>query len=218
MLKHGKNALLEKIKKKSLRLIGISKGSHDSGHTIRVAALAGRIAKKEKADMFVVLAAAYMHDISRADEDASGGRIDHALKGAEMAHKILSAMKVKEDDVLAITEAIETHRFRGSKKPRTKEAKCLFDADKLDSIGAVGIGRAFLFAGEVGAKLHNPGPGILATKPYTREDTAYREFMVKLRHVKKRMQTAEGKKLAAGRHKFMESFFRELDREVNGSV
>ncbi len=214
----GKLLLLEKIKKKALGLLRLSKGSHDEEHTLRVAALAGHIAKKERADMFVVLASAYLHDIARPAEDASGGRVDHAARGAKQAEKILSELKLDDDEICVIKEAVETHRFRGSKKPQTKEAKCLFDADKLDSIGAVGIGRAFLFAGETGAKLHNPGPGILETKPYTKEDTAYREFMVKLRHVKDRMQTAEGRKLAARRHKFMERFFRELDREINGAV
>lgn len=201
-----------------MKMLGSSKGSHDVEHTLRVASLAGRIARKERADIFAVLAASYLHDIARSKEDASGGKIDHAKKGAEAAHKLLCGFGLPREQCALISGAIKAHRFRGNDTPKTKEAKCLFDADKLDSIGAVGIGRAFLFAGETGAKLHNPGPGILETKPYTKEDTAYREFMVKLRHVKSRMQTAEGKKMAVRRHAFMLKFFRELDREISGAV
>jgi len=73
----------------------------------------------------------------------------------------------------------------------------------------VGIGRAFLFAGEVGAKLHNKGIDLAKTKPYTSEDTAYREYMVKLRRVKSRMLTKEGRRLAVKRHGFMEEFFKK---------
>jgi uncharacterized protein len=96
------------------------------------------------------------------------------------------------------------------------EARILYDADKLDSIGAVGIGRAFLFAGEVGAKLHNPEVELRATLPYTEEDTAYREFRLKLSRIKDRMLTAEGKRIAEDRHAFMEGFFERFRQEYEG--
>jgi uncharacterized protein len=117
-----------------------------------------------------------------------------------------------------VCHCIASHRYRGNLKPLTTEAACLFDADKLDSIGAVGIGRAFLFAGEVGAKLHNKGVDISKTRPYTGEDTAYREFMVKLKHIRGRMLTAEGRRLARARHKYMTGFFERLDREITGKA
>ena len=101
----------------------------------------------------------------------------------------------------------------------SKEAKVLFDADKLDSIGTIGIGRAFWFAGHIGAKLHN-GEHIPVekTKPYTSEDTAYREFIVKLKRIKDLMFTKEGKRLAEERHNYMVSFFNRLQKEINGEL
>ncbi|HDT15063.1 MAG TPA: HD domain-containing protein [Firmicutes bacterium] len=193
-----------------------SKGSHDWEHTERVYKLAVHIGEKEGADMEIVKAAAVLHDIARQAEDESGGRLCHAREGAVAAEKILRETGYGADDIARIKHCIEAHRFRNSKEPETTEARVLFDADKLDSIGAVGIGRAFLFAGEIGAKLHNSGADIEKTKPYTEEDTAYREFIVKLRKVKDRMLTKEGKRLAEERHKFMEEFFARLDKEVNG--
>jgi uncharacterized protein len=212
---HKKSAY-EKVKGAAEKTLAKSKGSHDLEHTARVLRLAEHIAKKEGADLYIVKHAAMLHDIARHREDKSGGRIDHASSGAVMAGKMLKKFGYDADDILRICDCIATHRFRGGNAPKTLEARCLFDADKLDSIGAVGIGRAFLFAGEVGAKLHNKGVDIAKTKPYTEDDTAYREFVVKLKHVKSRMLTKEGKRLARERHAFMEEFFKRLDRETSG--
>jgi uncharacterized protein len=82
----------------------------------------------------------------------------------------------------------------------------------------VGIGRAFLFAGEVGARLHDPGIKVKKTRPYTKEDTAYREFLVKLSRVKDRMFTREGRRIARERHAFMAEFFNRLNRETTGAL
>lgn len=210
--------LFEKIKKRVKKILESGKNSHNWEHTERVYNLALKIAKKEKADLEIVKYAAILHDIARAEEDKKNGKICHAEKGAKKALKLLKKCKFHPDKIKKIVHCIESHRFRGNKKPATKEAKVLFDADKLDAIGAVGIGRAFLFAGEVGAKLHNRGVNIKKTKPYTEEDTAYREYMVKLRKIKNKMQTKTGRKIAVKRHKFMVDFFNRLNKEVKGII
>ena len=97
----------------------------------------------------------------------------------------------------------------------------LFDADKLDSIGAIGIGRAFLFAGEIGSKVHNDKKtieNIKETKAYSKEDTAYREYILKLVNIKDLLFTNEGKRIAKERHDFMVEFFNRLNREVDGEI
>ena len=139
-------------------------------------------------------------------------------KSAQLARELLSEFEIEKEKINKIIHCIETHRFRGNKAPKSKEAKILFDADKLDSIGAVGIGRAFLFAGEIGAKLHNKNVDINKTKSYTKEDTAYREYMVKLRKVKGRMFTDESKRIAEERHNFMVKFFDRLNKEIDGRL
>jgi uncharacterized protein len=193
-----------------------SLGSHDWEHTERVCALAIRIAEKEGADPFVVRLAALLHDIARSEEDESGGKIDHAEKGALAARSILGKLGVNKEIAASVFHCIETHRFRNEKQPETIEAKVLFDADKLDSIGAVGIGRAFLFAGEIGARLHNSEVDYTSTDAYTVEDTAYREYMVKLRFIKERMLTKEGLRLASERNDYMVGFFDRIEKEING--
>ena len=208
--------IIKEVSKQAKKIFVDSKGSHDWNHTLRVYNLCLRIGKKEKATMEILKLAAILHDIGRKYEDECSGRICHAEKGAVLAKNLLHKLKVAKEKIDKIIHCVETHRFRGKKIPISKEAKILFDADKLDSIGAIGIGRAFLFAGEIGAKLHNKK--INKTTAYTKEDTAYREYMFKLRKVIKRMVTKEGKRIAKGRHAFMINFFNRFNQEVDGKL
>ena len=193
-----------------------ARGSHDWEHTQRVALLCRRIGPVEGADMEVLLAAALLHDIGRAEQDGTAGRVCHARRGAELAADLIRPLDMSRCRKENILHCIRAHRFRGKESPETVEAKVLFDADKLDAIGAVGVARAFLFAGEVGARLHNPDVDPADTRPYTREDTGYREYKLKLSKIRDRMLTAEGRRLAEERHAFMEAFFNRFIEEHQG--
>ena len=92
----------------------------------------------------------------------------------------------------------------------------LFDADNIDSIGAVGVGRDYMFAGENGAKFHDPDVDIETTEEYSRDDTAYREFLINLSKIKDRIITKEGRRIAKGRDKYMVAFFDRVNKEVKG--
>ena len=193
-------------------------GCHGPDHTERVHKTALYIGRLMGARLDVLSAAALLHDIGRRYETREQGKICHAEKGAELARDILKKLDLGPNLIGEIAHCVETHRYRGNKVPQTLEAKILYDADKLDSIGAVGIGRAFLFAGQTGARLHNESDvDILACKAYSEEDTAYREFKFKMSKIKDRMLTPEGKRLAAERHDFMEIFFERLERETKGA-
>ena len=193
-------------------------GCHGPDHTERVHKTALHIGRLMGAKLDVLSAAALLHDIGRRYETREQGKICHAEKGAELAREILAKLEFAPALINEIAHCIEAHRYRGDKIPKTLEAKILYDADKLDSIGAVGIGRAFLFAGQTGARLHNESDvDILACKPYSKEDTAYREFKFKMSKIKDRMLTPEGKRLAEERHDFMEVFFERLQRETKGA-
>jgi len=187
---------------------------HGLDHVERVHRTCLHIGRRLGARLDILSAAALLHDICRREETASQGRICHARQGAEQARSILAALGFDQETVAAVAHAIAAHRYRGDTLPASLEAKILFDADKLDCIGAVGIGRAFLFAGRVGARLHNSGVDIERTEPYSSEDTAFREFKVKLCRVKDRMLTPVGQELAGERHAFMETFFAQLEKEI----
>lgn len=192
------------------------RGSHGYDHVRRVLALCLHLGRETGADGEVLTLAALLHDIGRQEEDRSNGANCHARAGAKMAGEILDRHGATTALVRRVRECIRQHRFRGGPAPRSLEARILFDADKLDSLGAVGIGRAFLFAGEVGARLHNSSGEARKARAYSVGDTAYREYLVKLRHLPDRMMTAEGKRLALERAGFMEEYFRRLNIETKG--
>lgn len=193
-----------------------ARGSHAWDHTQRVCRLCERIGRVEGADMAVVRSAAFLHDIGRMAQDESAGVVCHAERGEQMARPLMKTFALSPARRENILHCIRSHRFRGEHPPRTIEARVLFDADKLDAIGAVGVARAFLFAGEVGARLHAPEMRPEETQPYSENDTGYREFRLKLSRVRERMLTAEGRRLAEERHRFMARFFERFLEEYEG--
>lgn len=197
------------------RHLGAMPDGHDFDHTLRVLTHAETLCGDyPAADRTVVRIAAVLHDIARPEELAGCGKPDHALAGSEMAEAFLLQTGVPEELAARVGECIREHRYRSRRRPSTLEARILFDADKLDSLGATGIGRAFLFAGRLGARLHNRPEEALAGAVYGREDTAYREYLVKLRNLPEALQTEAGRRRAEALRGFMEEFFRQLDREI----
>ncbi len=192
-------------------------GSHGPDHSERVYQLALRLGREMGGDLEILAAAALLHDIGRNEESRSKGNICHAESGSEMAVPILQKLRYPAKTIEQICHCIRSHRYRGTYKPESLEARILFDADKLDSIGAIGIGRAFLFAGQIGACLHNPEQDPQTTESYSTQDTAYREFQVKMSRVRDQLMTPGGRKIAEKRHRFMEVFFDQLNREIYGS-
>jgi len=192
---------------------------HGWDHTVRVWRNACHIAEVENADRHVVEYAALLHDIGRAAEFEAPGKACHAEIGASRIPDILHRIGVFDYSFIAhVTECVRSHRYRKRKTrvPQTLEAKIVFDADKLDSIGAIGLGRAFHFAGRIGARVHNSKHEALASESYSIEDSAYREYLVKLQYIHQNMLTTEGKRMAQSRHNFMCNFFQRLNSEIKG--
>jgi uncharacterized protein len=190
--------------------------AHDFDHVLRVVHLADRIAAAEGADRDVVHAAALLHDIGLNE-----GRAGHETSAARRATEILREHGYDESFCTAVAHAIESHRFRSGPTPQTLEAKVLFDADKLDAIGAIGVARAFAFGAHRGQKLWGVVPPDYVDQPEGADPgqhTAVHEFHVKLSKIKDRMFTPTGKQIAAERHVFMVRFYEQLDQEMTGSA
>lgn len=195
-----------------------AESAHDFDHVLRVLALAEKLARAEGADLDIVRAAVLLHDIARADEDMTGG--DHATMAADRAREILSTHGVAPEKIDAIVHAIAAHRFRTNAPPQTLEAKILFDADKLDSIGAVGVARTYQVSGALNQRLWSEVlPDALATRQQRNSNhSAYAEFVVKLSKVRDRLFTATARQIAAERHAYMADFFARLEKEIHGEL
>jgi len=201
-----------------------SDSAHDFHHVLRVLHLVERIGTAEGADMEILRTAALLHDIGRPEEIRDG--ICHAQVGGEKARQILVGWP--GDKVEAVAHAIATHRFRSDVVPQTLEAKVLYDADKLDSIGAIGVARVYAISGLMGKQLWAEVPDdYLQTrsqnKAHARADlssnhTPVHEFVFKLAQIKDTLFTTTGREIAEDRHGFMAEFFFRLEAEVNGEA
>jgi len=206
------NQVKEKIRIKAKTFFKDASGCHDWSHVERVVKLAMKIGKIEKADLDVLEVAALLHDIGRKEEMKSKGSFCHAEKGAEIARLILGDLKIDKEIIDRICHCIISHRNRNNHLPKTIEAKVLFDADKLDSIGAIGVARDFLFAGYAGSKnLYTGNEKILSKQKknysYTKEDSAILEYEIILKKIKNKMITKTGTKYAVDRHAYMKNYF-----------
>ena len=190
---------------------------HDFDHVLRVLRLAERIARAEGADLSIVRAAALLHDVGREEAQAAGA--DHATVAASEARRVLQGLP--EAQVEAVVDAIAAHRFRTDPQPTTLEAKVLFDADKLDAIGAIGVARAFAYGGAHGQRLWASVTSVDIDQWEVEGDdpeahTPVHEFVVKLSRIKERLYTPTGRRIAAARHEAMAAFFERLSKEVRG--
>ncbi len=189
-----------------------SDAAHDFDHVLRVLALAERIGQAEGAAMDIVRAATLLHDVARAEEERSG--VCHAKVGAERAHQILAGHPA--DKVEAVAQAIASHRFRDEVVPLTLEAKVLYDADKLDAIGAIGIARAYALAGKRGQRLWAETPIGSLAESQSADYTPVHEFTFKLSRLKEALFTATARQIAKERHRYLVEFFARLGEEVQG--
>ena len=189
---------------------------HDFDHTLRVLHNAKMLFQEiPEADEQVICLAALLHDISRPEEVNSKGKFCHAQEGAVEAASLLEKYNFSQAVIEQVCACIHSHRFRGNGSlPVSLEAKIIYDADKLDSIGAIGIARAFHFAGRENARVHNTAEEALNSSEYSREDSAYREYLVKLRHISAKMLTSAGKHHAVSRTQFMDEFFVQIENEI----
>jgi len=205
----------------------LSCSAHDMDHIIRVYNLCEYLAKyEENVDKEVLLLSALLHDIARAKEDNDTSRvIRHEILGSEMAEEILLNEGYSSEIADKVKHCITTHRFRSGNEPKTIEAKILFDADKLDAIGAVGIARAYVIAGEFSEKIYSSA----VIEEYVKENVVENgklidfskhapnlEYELKLKKIPERLYTKKAKEVAEGRMKFMELYFETIRMEIDG--
>jgi len=210
----------------------LSSSHHDIEHIERVYNLCLHLAKHESnVDLKILKAAALLHDIARFKEfQDKTGKIEHATLGAEMAEKVLKTLDYSRDKIEQIKHCIIVHRYRRNRKPRTIEAKILFDADKLDALGAVGVARAFMMAGHYNQKIYSNIP----IEKYLRDNvfgeklegglkdiskhTPNIEYELKLKRIPERLYTKKAKAMSEERLQFMENFFERLKMEIYGEL
>jgi len=194
---------------------------HDFEHILRVLALAERIGRAENADLDILRAAALLHDADGAAPDDGAGRATHHLNSAEFAREVLKAEGWPADRIAAVQHCIRAHRFRGGDAPQTLEARIMFDSDKLDVLGAIGVARVVAYAALAGEPLTGePSAGFIAAgeKEPGEPHTPYHEFLFKLSKIKDRLHTPTARAIAAERHRYLADYFDRLVLEIKGEA
>jgi uncharacterized protein len=208
----------------------LSCSAHDLEHSKRVYSTCLKLAQNESIDLDVLKAAALLHDIARVEEDNDKtGNTDHAILGAKKAEKILKELDFSEKQIQEITHCILSHRFRNNQKPQTKEAQILFDADKLDSCGALSIARGFIWVGRNNAKLYtevnideyikeNLGGEINGKIKDKTKHSVQIEYENKTKRLGDKLYTEKAKEIYKERIGFCEEFLKRLEKEIKGEA
>jgi len=192
--------------------------AHDREHVYRVLYAALNLARgEENVNYEVLIAACLLHDVGRREQFGNPAMC-HARVGGEKAYRFLLDNGFEEAFARQVKDCIVSHRFRKSNPPESIEAKILFDADKLDVTGAIGIARTLLYSGENGRPLYTlSADGEISGGEGDSEDSFFREYKFKLEKIYDRFYTIRGREEALKRKEAAVSYYENLLREVRSS-
>jgi uncharacterized protein len=191
----------------------MSDPAHDLSHIRRVVANTKRIGKAERAEMHVVVPAAWLHDVVKFGKDDPRNK-QSARLAAEEASRYLRQERYPEKHIAAVAHAIEAHSFSGGTEPRTLEAKCVQDADRLDALGAIGIARTFATTGTMGRPLYCENDPWADWRELNDKEYALDHFEQKLFRVAETLKTDTGRAEGRKRAQFLREYVEQLQREI----
>lgn len=189
--------------------------AHDAEHIYRVLSNALVIAREESGvDYDILICACLLHDIGRPDQIRDPS-LCHAAVGSEKAYRFLLDNGFEREFAVAVRDCIRTHRFRKNDQPESLEAKILFDADKLDVVGAIGIARTLVYKGTVTEPLYTRrADGSISDGAGEEPHSFFQEYHRKLNKLYDRFYTAAGHRLAQERRTAAQHFYDSLYWEV----
>ncbi|MBL1147602.1 MAG: HD domain-containing protein [Pseudomonadota bacterium] len=191
--------------------------AHDLGHFRRVYKIALHIAtqESEKSDPLVLLAAAYFHDVVNPPKN-SDLRSKASTLSAEKAAEILAEMTFPQEKIPDVQHAIAAHSFSANIPAETIEAKIIQDADRMESLGAMGVARTMYVSGRLGRSLFHPDdPLAESARPLDDKEYGLDHFALKLMKLPAMMQTESGRRLATERAAYLEDFRAQLAKEIS---
>ena len=207
---------LKAMEQYAKRVLSMDRTGHDWSHIERVVNTTKTIAQAEGADLFICEAAALLHDVID----------DKIVKDPAVALKelkeFLTSIELTSEQIDAIESIITRMSFKNHKEQQelSLEGKVVQDADRLDAIGAIGIARVMCYSGSTGRPIHRPElkpREELTPEEYRNgESTAIMHFYEKLLKLKELMNTDYGRKLAKGRHAFLEMYLEQFYEEWKG--
>ncbi|WP_121743956.1 HD domain-containing protein [Natronorubrum halophilum] len=210
--------MLEAVRTRARPYFEAASPAHDWHHVERVETLAetlvDRHPKSASVDDRVVILAVLLHDIGRQREDR-GEIDDHATWGAAEAGRILDDVGANAETIERVRHCVRAHRYSNAIEPETLEAKLVSDADNLDALGAVGIGRVFAYGGELGQPIYDPDVPVVDDESAAGQ-AQYNHLHKKILDLPERMYTDAGRVLADDRVGFVREYIERFEREITG--
>lgn len=190
--------------------------AHDVQHIYRVLYQSLNIAKSyQHIEGDVLIAASLLHDIGR-DLQFSNPQLCHAREGGSMAYSFLQNLGWTKERAMHVKNCITTHRYRKSNPPETIEAKILFDSDKLDITGSLGLARTLIYKGQVNEPLYTMDHNNEVHLGSENDPESFiKEYHFKLKNVYDGFYTPEAKEIAETRKRITTSFYNELIEEIS---
>lgn len=191
--------------------------AHDVAHFRRVWKTAQRIMETTEADRLVVLTACYFHDIVNLPKNHP----ERHLASTQAAQETLRILDTHFPDFPhqlydAVAHAVHAHSFSAAVAPQSLEAKIVQDADRLESLGAIGLARVFYTSGALGRPLFDSEDPLAKERKLDDATYALDHFQQKLLKLPDTMQTEAGRELARHNADFLVSYMAKLCAELKG--
>ena len=192
--------------------------AHDKEHIYRVLYNALEIAKSlMDVNYDILITACLLHDVGRK-EQFENPDLCHAMVGGDKAYQFLLDHDFSKDFAEQVRKGIQSHRYRKNNPPESIEAKILFDADKLDATGTMGIARTLVYKGTVSEPLYSLLPdGTISSGEGDETPSFFQEYKYKLEKLYNSFYTTRGAELAKERQQAAVDFYNNMYNEVNAS-
>ncbi len=189
--------------------------SHDLSHFQRVWRTAQQLIAEEsrKVNQLVVLTACYFHDIVTLPKNHPD-RSKTSQMAAVKTEEILKEMAFPEELIEAVCHGVEAHSFSANIPTRTAEAEIVQDADRMESLGAIGLARTFYTGGRMGSQLFHSQDPWAENRELDDRVFCVDHFFCKLLSLGETMKTDPGRKLAGKHTAYLQGFIDKLKEEL----
>jgi len=201
------------LEQKIASVLGTIDPAHDLLHVKRVVSMAKKLALEEKADLEVVVPAAWLHDLVNLPKDHPERKLASTMAAKEAVF-FLKSIHYPPEKFDAIAHAIAAHSFSSGIMPETLEAKIVQDADRLDGLGAIGLARLFSISTQLKRPFYHGADPFASDRELDDQDNAIDHIFIKLQKVVCLMNTTSAKVEAQKRFSTIENFLSELKREI----
>jgi len=191
--------------------------AHDVAHLARVWKTAQHIMQEHPADSLIVLTGCYFHDVVNLPKNHPERHLASA-QAAKETQRILQAdfPDFPSDKIAAVMHVVHAHSFSAGVTPETPEARVVQDADRLESLGAIGLARTFYVSGALGHALFNSDDPLARNRPLNDKEWTLDHFQQKLLKLPNTMQTVKGRALAEDNARFLVTYMAKLCAELKG--